>query len=107
MTNAPVFPWHLDNVRNYIGLTPWEVGEATVNGTAFPQTGHGTGLRGIPGDFTPPSRLIGTLFLNEFGSMTQAMDAHAARNLALHILNDVDIPKGVVALQESARRDGR
>ena len=21
-TNAPVFPWHLENVRNYVGLTP-------------------------------------------------------------------------------------
>ena len=32
LTNAPVFPWHLDNVRNYIGLTPWDVGETRVNG---------------------------------------------------------------------------
>jgi choloylglycine hydrolase len=93
-TNAPVFPWHLENVRNYVGLTPWDVGEATVNGTVFAQTGHGTGLRGIPGDFTPPSRLIRTLFL--VSSANQAEDARAARNLALHILNDIDIPKGVV-----------
>jgi choloylglycine hydrolase len=93
-TNAPVFPWHLENVRNYVGLTPWDVDEATVNGTVFTPTGHGSGLRGIPGDFTPPSRLIRTLFL--MNSANQAKDARAARNLALHILNDIDIPKGVV-----------
>jgi len=93
-TNAPVFPWHLENVRNYVGLTPWDVDEATVNGTVFTPTGHGSGLRGIPGDFTPPSRLIRTLFL--MNSANQPKDARAARNLALHILNDIDIPKGVV-----------
>jgi choloylglycine hydrolase len=93
-TNAPVFPWHLENVRNYVGLTPWDVDQATVNGTVFTPTGHGSGLRGIPGDFTPPSRLIRTLFL--MNSADQAKDARAARNLALHILNDIDIAKGVV-----------
>ena len=51
-------------------------------------------MRGLPGDFTPPSRLIRTLFL--MNSAIQAEDARAARNLALHILNDTDIPKGVV-----------
>jgi choloylglycine hydrolase len=60
----------------------------------FTPTGHGSGLRGIPGDFTPPSRLIRTLFLKN--SANQAKHARAARNLALHILNDIDIPKGVV-----------
>ena len=45
-TNAPVFPWHLENVRNYVGLTPWDVDEATVNGTVFTPTGHGSGFAG-------------------------------------------------------------
>jgi choloylglycine hydrolase len=93
-TNAPVFPWHLENVRNYVGLTPYDVTEATVNGTVFMATGNGTGMRGLPGDFTPPSRLIRTLFL--INSALPAKDARAARNLALHILNDTDLPKGVV-----------
>ena len=93
-TNAPVFPWHVENVRNYVGLTPYDVTEATVNGTVFMATGNGTGMRGFPGDFTPPSRLIRTLFLKN--SANQAKHARAARNLALHILNDIDIPKGVV-----------
>ncbi len=43
-TNAPVFPWHLENVRNYVGLTPYDVTEATVNGTVF----HGNRKRHRP-----------------------------------------------------------
>ncbi len=93
-TNAPVFPWHVENVRNYVGLTPVDATEATVNGETFMATGNGTGLRGLPGDFTPPSRLIRTLFL--INSALQAENAREARNLALHILNDTDLPKGIV-----------
>jgi choloylglycine hydrolase len=98
-TNAPIFPWHVENVRNYVGLTPYDVTEMMVNGKPFMATGNGTGLRGLPGDFTPPSRLIRTLFL--INSALQAEDAREARNLALHILNDTDLPKGVVRYEDA------
>ena len=104
-TNAPAFPWHLDNVRNYVGLSPWDVDGAKVIGTPFMPTGNGSGLRGIPGYFTPPSRLIRTLFL--MNAALQAKDAHAARNMALHILNDTDIPKGVVRYNSAQRQEGQ
>jgi choloylglycine hydrolase len=45
--------------------------------------------------------LIRTLFL--MNSANQAKDARAARNLALHILNDIDIPKGVVRSKGALR----
>jgi choloylglycine hydrolase len=105
LTNAPVFPWHLDNVRNYVGLTPWDVAETKVNGKKFTPTGHGSGLRGIPGDFTPPSRLIRTLFLMSAANH-RAKNGRTARNLALHILNDIDIPKGVVRYKNAHGKIG-
>jgi penicillin V acylase-like amidase (Ntn superfamily) len=105
LTNAPVFPWHLENVRNYVGLTPWDVVEEKVNGKKFTPTGHGSGLRGIPGDFTPPSRLIRTLFLMSAANH-RAKNGQAARNLALHILNDIDIPKGVVRYKSARGKIG-
>ena len=71
----------------------------------FLQTGHGSGLRGIPGDFSPPSRLIRTLsFMNS--ANRKAKGGHAARNLPLHILNDVDIPKGVVRYKNADGETG-
>jgi choloylglycine hydrolase len=94
LTNAPVFPWHLQNIRTYVGLTPWDTESIEVDGVEFPATGHGTGLRGLPGDFTPPSRLIRSVFLKQFAE--QAADAASGRNLALHLLNDTDIAKGVI-----------
>jgi len=104
-TNAPVFPWHLDNVRNYVGVTPCDGLAVTVNGQTFMATGNGTGFRGIPGDYTPPSRFIRTLFLASAAS--QAKDARTARNLALHILNNVDIPKGAIRYENLKGEENR
>jgi choloylglycine hydrolase len=104
-TNAPVFPWHLDNVRNYVGVTPNDRLDVTVFGKTFTATGNGTGFRGIPGDYTPPSRFIRTLFLASAASRPK--DARVARNLALHILNNVDIRRARSATRTSrARRTG-
>jgi choloylglycine hydrolase len=94
LTNDPVFPWHLQNVRNYVGLTPWDVGSVEINGATYAQTGHGSGMRGLPGDYTPPSRLIRGLFLKQFANPVP--DGPAARNQAFHILNAHDIPQGVI-----------
>lgn len=94
LTNAPNFPWHLENIRNYVGLTPWDVGSAEIAGESFAQTGHGSGLRGLPGDYTPPSRLIRGLFLKQFANPVK--DGPAARNLAFHVLNAHDIPQGTI-----------
>jgi len=94
LTNSPVFPWHLQNIRTDVGLTPWDTDAIEVDGVEYPATGHGTGLRGLPGDFTPPSRLIRSVFLKQYAE--QAKDAASGRNLALHLLNDTDIAKGVI-----------
>ena len=58
MTNSPEFNWHLQNLRQYIGLksqpfAPTEWGDVPLS--AF---GQGSGTMGLPGDFTPPSRFV-------------------------------------------------
>ena len=58
LTNAPSFDWHLTNLRNYVNLSekPYpakRLGELTIQ-----PLGGGSGLLGMPGDITPPSRFI-------------------------------------------------
>ncbi len=58
LTNAPSFDWHLTNLRNYVNLsekpyTSKRIGELTIE-----PLGGGSGLLGMPGDITPPSRFI-------------------------------------------------
>ena len=58
ITNSPTFDWHMINVRNYVALNPRNVPPVTINGTTFRNMGQGSGMLGLPGDFTPPSRFV-------------------------------------------------
>ncbi|HEY2039090.1 MAG TPA: choloylglycine hydrolase family protein [Edaphobacter sp.] len=101
LTNAPPFEWQLSNIGNYAGLSAVDALPITIGGTAFPPPGHGSGMRGIPGDSTPPSRFIRILFQKQFA--TQPANSTDASNLALHLLNTVDIPLGTSAAQQEKK----
>ena len=53
----------------------------------------GSGLLSTPDDLTPPSRLVRAATLTHFADPVKTSDE--AVNLAIHILNTVDIPHGV------------
>lgn len=97
LTNSPDYSWHLTNVRNYIGLDPQQVESRTIYGKEFKPFGQGSGTFGLPGDFTPPSRFIKTLY-NKL-SVNKSANAEELVLNAMHILNAVDIPKGSVITQ--------
>jgi len=58
MTNAPTYDWHIMNLRNYINLSPVALPEKKIEDLNFAPLGAGSGMIGLPGDFTPPSRFI-------------------------------------------------
>ena len=92
VTNSPAYNWHMTNLANYVGLTdmapsPEQFGPVMVS--AF---GQGAGMRGLPGDFTPPSR-----FVRAVAFSTTALPSPTAQDAVLtafHLLNNFDIPKG-------------
>lgn len=94
ITNNPTFDWHMQNLQNYVNLNldnapSQKVGQATIQGF-----GQGTGLLGMPGDFTAPSRFVrATIFSN---GVPQPENAEDATFETFHILNNFDIPRGVV-----------
>ncbi|WP_082597000.1 choloylglycine hydrolase family protein [Pseudovibrio sp. POLY-S9] len=92
MTNSPQFDWHLTNLRNYVNLTPINsAGKKFPEGELQP-LGQGSGMLGVPGDVTPPSR-----FVRVTAFVTTAEEHETAKenlNVAGHILNNFDIPKG-------------
>jgi penicillin V acylase-like amidase (Ntn superfamily) len=92
LTNDPPFPQQLENLGNYSNLTSWDAQPVEMGGQSFAPSGHGSGLRGMPGDSTPPARFVRAAYLKQF-SQTPANAAEAC-NLAFHILNAVDIPLG-------------
>ncbi len=93
-TNSPNFDWHLTNLRNYIHLSPYNAGPVSINGTIFNALGQGSGMIGLPGDFTPPSRFVRAAIFS--AAATPAKNANEAIFQVFHILNQFDIPLGLV-----------
>ncbi|MGZ8400267.1 MAG: linear amide C-N hydrolase [Methyloceanibacter sp.] len=94
MTNAPTYDWHMTNLSNYINLSVKDIDRAKVGGVTVPAFGSGSGLLGLPGDFTPPSRFVRAVVYSQSAVPNQT--ANEAVLAAFHILNQFDIPKGVV-----------
>ena len=96
MTNAPNFPWHLTNVRQYIHLTNEPIRPMKFAGREFVTTAAGEGMIGLPGDSTSPSRFLKMVFLSKYA--VRCSDVASLLNTAQHIVNTVDIVKGAELL---------
>jgi choloylglycine hydrolase len=58
ITNSPSYDWHQTNLRNYINLSPVALPGKKIEDLDFKPLGGGSGMIGLPGDFTPPSRFV-------------------------------------------------
>ncbi len=103
LTNSPEFPWHLNNIKNYVNISPHSAAPITIDGIEYAATGQGSGAVGVPGDYTPPSRFIKMLYLSK--SVFPVETGEATVNLADHIVNNVDIPTGAVLGEKGAKND--
>ena len=92
VTNAPGYDWHLTNLRNYLGLHPEAEMPALLDGQKISPLGAGTGLRGLPGDFTPPARFVRAVTLT--ASARPLATASDAVFEAFRILDSFNIPIG-------------
>ena len=94
LTNRPDFDWQINNLRNYINLDAHDKNYRMLNGIKIEPTGVGSGMLGLPGDWTPSSRFVKIAYSVDAALPTK--DATEAVNLAEHLLNIVDIPKGAI-----------
>lgn len=99
LTNAPSFDWHLTNLRNYLGLQPNNLTSATVGVLPLQPLSQGTGMLGLPGDFTSPSRFVRATAL--LATTEPVANAGQAVSRIFRILNQFDIPPGAVRATEN------
>lgn len=92
LTNSPGIEWHWTNLNNYINLQPGSAPEHPFGPLEMQNFGHGSGLLGLPGDFTPPSRFVRAAFF-QLTAAQQATGEETAVQ-AFHLLNNFDIPAG-------------
>ncbi|MDK0972420.1 choloylglycine hydrolase [Clostridium perfringens] len=92
LTNSPTFDWHVANLNQYVGLRYNQVPEFKLGDQSLTALGQGTGLVGLPGDFTPASRFIRVAFLRD------AMIKNDKDSIDLieffHILNNIAMVRG-------------
>lgn len=94
MTNSPTFDWHMMNLSNYVNLSPINAPAKSIDGYQLQAFSEGSGMHGLPGDFTSPSRFVRAAFF-----ATSAIPEQTASDAVMqvfHILNQFDIPIGSV-----------
>ena len=101
MTNSPTFDWHMTNLRNYVNFSLTNVPPVQLGPVKLVPFGQGSGMLGLPGDFTPPSRFVRAVAFSQ--SVLPSKTGTDAVLQAFHVLNNFDIPKG--ALREHEKDD--
>ncbi len=93
LTNSPGFEWQLTNLNNYVNLFPGAASDKNLGSQSLSAFGAGSGMLGLPGDVTPPSRFVRAAFYQT----TAPIQPNARRTAlqAFQILNNFDIPPGV------------
>ncbi|WP_020174016.1 linear amide C-N hydrolase [Methyloferula stellata] len=94
LTNAPTFDWQITNLRNYVKISPENAPPLKLDGMTIAPLGEGSGLLGVPGDPTPPSRFVRALAYVVTAKKMPTGDESV--RLAEHILNNFDIPSGFI-----------
>jgi choloylglycine hydrolase len=101
LTNSPDFDWMLTYLSNTVNLSATNVPALDLKGYVVRQIGQGSGMLGLPGDFTPPSRFVRMVALSQ--SALPAANAEAGTSQAMTIIGNVDIPKGAVRGTEDGK----
>jgi choloylglycine hydrolase len=103
LTNSPNFDWQLTNLRNHVNLTNQNVDPLKLGTVEIKPLSQGSGMIGLPGDYTGPARFVRATALA--WSTVPPATAEEGANAAFHVLNAVDIPIGAVA-QRVPGKDG-
>ncbi len=92
ITNAPNYDWHMTNLSNYLNLSMFSLEPRNLSGVKFAPTGAGSGMIGLPGDNTPPSRFVRAVTWTQ--SARQIENATEGIYEAFRILDNFNLPLG-------------
>jgi choloylglycine hydrolase len=102
-TNSPHLDWHLLNLRNYLTLQATNPDPVTIEGVQVPVFGQGSGMRGLPAEGSGPARFVRAVAY--VATLRPVADAAELVMSALHVLNNFDIPLGLIRADERPEDD--
>jgi choloylglycine hydrolase len=92
ITNSPNYDWHMTNLRNYLNLSAVALPTRTIEEMDFAPIGAGSGMIGLPGDNTPPSRFVRAVAWTQTARSTPDSDETVYE--VLRILDNFNLPLG-------------
>lgn len=98
MTNNPPFDFHLNNLRQYMGVTGAYAENRFSDKLALTSFGNGLGGFGLPGDWSPASRFVRAAFA--LHNTVCEPDETSGVTQFFHILDSVAMPNGSVITRE-------
>lgn len=104
ITNAPEYSWHETNLRNYVNLSPVGMPTRSVGDIDFAPLGGGSGMIGLPGDFTPPSRFVRAVAFTQTARGT--VDGVDAMQEAFRVLDNFNVPLGAAEGENASEGGG-
>lgn len=106
MTNAPTFDWHEIHLRNFVNLSATSMPSRELASLDFSPIGVGSGMLGLPGDFTPPSRFVRAVAWSQTKRTTG--DADEGVYEVFRELDNFNVPLGMAeGSDSSAKRSAR
>lgn len=92
ITNSPTYDWHILNLSNYLNLSTNPSTPQTFGSYTLTKFGGGSGLIGLPGDFSSPSRFVRAVtFTSNCRPLNTSTDAVFE---SFRILDNFNIPLG-------------
>lgn len=104
ITNAPTYDWHEINLRNYLNLSAVALPSKKIEEMNFAPLGGGSGMIGLPGDFTPPSRFVRAVAFAQTARPTSTGDETVYE--VFRVLDNFNVPLGAAEGEGEAKTKG-
>jgi choloylglycine hydrolase len=99
ITNSPTYDWHVTNLKNYVNLSAVALPAKRIEDMNFAPLGGGSGMIGLPGDYTPPSRFVRAVAFAKSARPTETGDETMYE--LFRILDSFNVPLGAAEGEES------
>lgn len=100
LTNSPEFPYHLENLKNYMHLCPDPPKNLFCESYSLSPYSRGMGAIGLPGDWSSASRFVRASFV-KLNSVCNNSEEESVGQF-FHILDSVAHPRGSVRLDDGS-----
>lgn len=99
ITNSPNYDWHETNLRNYLSLSAFSLPDVKLDNVTLKPFGGGSGMLGMPGDFTAPSRFVRAVAFSKTARPTET--GPETMYEVFRILDNCNVPLGSAEGEDS------